>query len=94
MGTIPTRPWDAAAYLRTEKDFITYLNAALAESDPQLMVAALNDVARAQGNAIVAADTLLASEGTHSSPGSDFGTVLKALDELGLRLHVAPASRT
>ena len=62
MGTTQTRPWDAVDHLRTEEDMIAYLDAVLAESDPQLMIAARHDISRAQGKAAVAA-ARLASEG-------------------------------
>ena len=39
MGATPTRPWDAADHLRPEEDMIAYLDAVLAQSDPQLMIA-------------------------------------------------------
>ena len=94
MRTIRTQPWDAAAHLRTEEDMIAYLDAVLAESDPELAIAALNDIARAQGKPAVVADTLLTSKVARSSPSSDLEAVLRALDELGLRFHVTPASRT
>ena len=91
MGTTQTRPWDAVDHLRTEEDMIAYLDAALAENDPQLMVAALHDIARAQGKAAVAAAGLGGEghrDGTPASQSPEFGTVLKVMDALGLRLHV------
>ncbi len=49
MGATQTRTWDVVAYLRTEEDMIAYLDAVLAENDPALTVAALSDIASAQG---------------------------------------------
>ena len=91
MGTTQTRPRDAVDHLRTEEDMIAYLDAVLAESDPQLMIAALHDIARAQGKAAVAAAGLGGEghrDGTPASQSPEFGTVLKVMDALGLRLHV------
>ena len=61
MGATQTRPWDAVDHLRTEEDMIAYLDAVLAESDPQLMIAALHDIARAQGKAAVVSSSLWSS---------------------------------
>ena len=46
-----TRPYDAAAYLKTEPECALYLQAAIDESDgdPALVIAALGDIARARG---------------------------------------------
>ena len=91
MGTTQTRPWDAVDHLRTEEDMIVYLDAVLAESDPQLMIAALHDIARAQGKAAVAAAGLVSEghrDGTPASKSPEFGTVLKVMDALGPSLHV------
>ena len=75
---------------------IAYLDAVLAENDPQLMIAALYDIARAQGKSAVAAAGLLIEghrDGTPAGKRPEFGAVLKVIDALGLRLHVtfAPA---
>lgn len=53
MTAIQTQKWDAATYLRTEEDMTAYLDAVQAEDDSELMVAALSDVARAQGTLTV-----------------------------------------
>lgn len=53
MVAIQTQKWDVGAYLRTEEDMIAYLDAVLAVDDPELTVAALSDIARAQGNLTV-----------------------------------------
>ena len=52
MAAIQTQPWDAATHLRTEEDVIAYLDAVLAEDDPELTVAALGDIPRAQGKTV------------------------------------------
>jgi predicted XRE-type DNA-binding protein len=41
-------PWDAANHLRNEEDIEVYLRVCRAEQDPELMAAALEDVARAR----------------------------------------------
>ena len=84
------QPWDAATHLRTEEDMIAYLNVVLTESDPELTVGALIDIAHAQGKA---ADTgLIPDEMSNNNP--DLASVFKVLDALGLRLHATPVSGT
>jgi len=48
-STTETRPWDAAALLRSDSDIVAYLEAVLDEGDPALLAAALGDVARTKG---------------------------------------------
>ena len=48
MAKTRTRPWDAADYLKTEEDIVAYVDAALDDGDPALIVAVLGDVARAR----------------------------------------------
>ena len=53
---IKTRPWDAADYLQDELDIAAYLDAAFEDGDPQLIAAALGDVARSHGMTKIAAE--------------------------------------
>ncbi len=46
---IETRPWDPAEHFETEEDMTAWLDAALEDGDPALVVAALGDMARAKG---------------------------------------------
>ncbi len=89
---IKTRPWDAVEYLETEEDMIAYLDAALEDGDPALIVAVLGDIARAKGMSQVAAEAGLGRESLYKalSPtgNPEFATVLKVLNALGLQLHV------
>jgi Predicted transcriptional regulator len=50
MKKLETRPWDPAEHLETEEDMAAYLEAALEEGDPALVVAALGDIARVERN--------------------------------------------
>ncbi len=87
-----TRPWDAADYLEEEDDIVAYLEAAFDDGDPQLIAAALGDVARSRGMARVASRTGLGRESLYKalSPEGNpaFATVLKVMQALGLRLRV------
>lgn len=94
---LQTRPYDAAAYLKTEQDCALYLQAAIDESDGDaaLVVAALGDIARARGMMHLARETGLTREGLYKalSPEGNpsFATVMKVCKALGLKLHTKPA---
>ncbi len=97
MPKTKTRPYDPAAYLKTEEDCALYLQAAIDESegDPSLIVAALGDIARARGMMQLARETGLSREGLYKalSPEGNpsFATIAKVIAALGLRLHASPA---
>ena len=95
MTRTQTRPWDPAEHLTNENDMVAYLNAALDDGDLSLIVAALGDIARARRMTVVAQDAGLARESLYRSLSADgnpeFGTVLKVMRALGLRLQAAGA---
>jgi probable addiction module antidote protein len=88
-----TRPYDAAAYLKTEQECALYLQAAIDESDGDaaMVVGALGDIARARGMMNLARETGLTREGLYKalSPEGNpsFATVMKVCKALGLKLH-------
>jgi probable addiction module antidote protein len=94
MATIQTYPWDAADHLETKEDIAAYLEAALEDGDPSLIIAALGDIARSQGMKNIASETGLGSENLYkdllSESNPEFTTVIKILQALGLRLHIVP----
>ncbi len=53
-GKLKTTKWDVVDYLKTDKDMANYLEAAIEDSDPALISAALGDIARAKGMSQVA----------------------------------------
>ena len=89
-----TKPWDAVESLESEEDMIAYLDAALEDGDPALIVAVLGAIARAKGMSQVAAEAGLGRESLYKalSPtgNPEFATVVKVLNALGLQLHVEP----
>jgi probable addiction module antidote protein len=91
MAKTKTRAWDAAEYLKTDKDVAAYLQAALEEGDAALFAAALGDVARAKGMSEIARATGLGRESLYKALSADgnpeFATVLKVLKSLGMKLH-------
>jgi DNA-binding phage protein len=48
MNTTQTLPWDVTEHLQTQEDIAAYLEAALEEGDPELIIVALKDIARCQ----------------------------------------------
>lgn len=99
MAKTRTRPYDTAEYLETEEDMALYLEAALEDGDPQLVAAALGDIARAHGMTQIAKSTGLSRESLYralSPEGNpELATILKVLHSLGLQLHaraVGPVS--
>lgn len=94
MATIQTYPWDAAEHLETQEDIAAYLEAALEDGDPSLVVAALGDIARSKGMTNIARETGLGRESLYKAlsieGNPEFATVLKVLQSLGLRFQVVP----
>ena len=92
MRKVRTRPWDAADYLKTDADIDAYLEAALEDGDPQLITAALGDIAKAKGMTKVAADIGCNRESLYKALSGNgnplFATVLKTVNALGLRLRL------
>lgn len=92
---LKTTPWDSADYLRTEEDRAAYLAAALEEApdDAAFITNALGTVARSRNMSQLARDTGLTREGLYKALSADgnpsFGTVLKVMRALGVRLTVA-----
>jgi probable addiction module antidote protein len=46
---LETTPWDAADYLDSNEAILGYLEAVFEDGDPELVAAALDDIARAKG---------------------------------------------
>ncbi len=94
MAKSKTRPYDAAEYLETEEDMAAYLQAALEEGDPALVIHALGNIARARGMSQIARQTGLGRESLYKafSPegNPEFATVLKVVQALGIRLNAEP----
>jgi probable addiction module antidote protein len=91
MANTKTRRYDAAEYLETPEDMATYLEAALEDGEPAVIVQALGAIARARGMSQIARDTGLGRESLYKalSPegNPEFATVLKVVRALGLKLH-------
>ena len=94
MAKSKIKPYDAAEYLETEDDMAAYLQAALEDGDPALVIHALGNIARARGMTQIARDTGLRRESLykalspHGNP--EFATILKVVQALGIELHTEP----
>lgn len=90
---LKTRRWDAAESLETKADIVAYLDAVLEDGDPDLLKAALGDIARAKGMTEIARAAGLGRANLYKalSPegNPEFATVAKILKALGLRLKIA-----
>ena len=82
-------PFDAARYLDSDEAVAEYMTAVLEAEDPDLLLLALGDVARAKGMAQVAKDAGLGRESLYKAltPGAKprFDTVLKVAKALGVK---------
>lgn len=86
--------FDAARYLKDDEAIAEYLTAVFETNDPDLILLALRDVARAKGMAQVAKDAGLGRESLYKvlAPGAKprFETVLKVALALGVKFTAHP----
>ncbi|MCZ2290713.1 MAG: putative addiction module antidote protein [Burkholderiales bacterium] len=88
-------PFDVAKYLEHDEAIAEYMTAVLEANDPDLLLLALGDVARAKGMAQVAKDAGLGRESLYKAlaPGAKprFETVMKVARALGVKFTAQPA---
>jgi probable addiction module antidote protein len=88
-----TTRWNMAENIKTEKDVIAYIDAALEDGDPALIAAVLGNIARSKGMAKIAKKTGLSRESLYKSlsrkGNPELLTVLKVVNALGLKLKIA-----
>ncbi len=91
--SLTTRSWDAADTLETREDIAAYLDAVLEDGDPELLKAALGDIARAKGMSEIARTSGLGRANLYKALSPDgnpeFATVARVLRALGLRLAIS-----
>lgn len=87
--------FDAARYLEDDAAIAEFMTAVLEANDPDLLLLALGDVARAKGMAQVAKDAGLGRESLYKAlaPGAKprFETVMKVARALGVKFTAQPA---
>jgi probable addiction module antidote protein len=94
--TLKTSPFDPAEYLDDDASIADFIEAALEDSNPAELAAALGVVARARGMAQIAKDTGLSRESLYKSLSADgnpnLDTLLRVMKALRLKLSVEPAN--
>ncbi len=92
------RKFDVAEYLDDGEAIAEYLTAALEDDDPNFIITALGDIARAQGMKDIAEKTGLGRESLYKSLSEGasprFETVQRVFSALGMKLAVVPADET
>ena len=92
--TITTR-YDVAEHLRTPEEMAAYLEACFEEAngDAAFIAKAIGDIARAKGMSQVARETGLSRESLYKALSGNrnpnFGTIIKVISALGLKLHAS-----
>ena len=86
--------FDVADYLHNEEDMKEYLQLSLESDNPELIIRAINDVARARGMNELAKKMGVGRASLYKSLSGSvkprFETIRKALRALGLQLTVEP----
>ena len=84
--------FDTAKYLKDDHAIAEYMSAVMEANDPDLLLLALGDVARAKGMTQVAKDAGLGRESLYKAlaPGAKprFETVMKVAHALGVKFTV------
>jgi probable addiction module antidote protein len=90
IGSIKFTKFDIIDYLDNEQAINAYISLVLDENDPDQLLEALRDVARARGMSRIAEHSGLGRESLYKalSPGAKprFDTILKVMRALGIRL--------
>jgi probable addiction module antidote protein len=89
-----TKKFDVAEFLQGEETIAEYLNMALEDPNPEMLLLAVKNIARAQGMTQLAKDTGLGRESLYKalSDGAKprYDTLLKVVRALGIKLHAEP----
>ncbi len=89
--------FDVTEYLEDDQAIAEYLTCVLEENDPNLLVAALGDIARARGMTEIARESGLAREALYRAlrggAAPRFDTVMRVMRALGVRLVAEPEGR-
>ena len=89
-----TKTFDVADFLQDEKTVAEYLNMALDDPNPEMLLLAVKNIARARGMAQLAHDAGLGRESLYKalSEGAKprYDTILKVVRALGVKLQAKP----
>jgi probable addiction module antidote protein len=90
------KKWDSAELIDTKEAVIVFLECALEENDPDLLLEIIGDIARSKGMAKIAKELNIDRAGLYKALAPDgnpsFKTVFKLIDLLGLRIRMEPKS--
>ena len=94
MMITKTKTFDVAEFLEDEQTIAEYLNMALEDPNPEMLLLAVRNIARARGMTQLARDTGLGRESLYKalSEGAKprYDTILKVVRALGVKLHAEP----
>lgn len=89
------KQFDTSAFLDDDEVIAEYLTAALEDSNPDVFLAAVGQVAKTRGMGAIAEGAGLGRESLYKAltPGAKprYDTVLRVLQSLGVKLSVTPA---
>lgn len=89
---ITTKKWDASEHLDSPEMIHEYLKAAFEEGDSRLLIAAIGNVAKAQGMTEISRKTNLSRQNLYKalSPNAapKFETIKKVVEALGCKLSI------
>ncbi len=93
--SIKLTKFDIVDYLDSDEAIAEFINAAIEDDDPDFLLVALKEVARARGMSNIAALSGLGRESLYKalSPGAKprFDTIMKVMQALGIRLKAEAA---
>lgn len=93
--TVELSDFDTSHYLDNEEIIAEYLSQVLADGDPDELLLAIGNIAKARGMTKIANDSGLGRESLYKvfAPGAKprFETVMKVMRALGVELQARPA---
>jgi probable addiction module antidote protein len=95
---MPTRKFETTDYLRTDRQIAAYLDAALTDGDPRILLQAVRDVAAVRGGMTALArragiprESLYRMLSSRGNPS--YAAVRSILGAVGFRLSVEPGTK-
>ena len=86
--------FDIVDYLKTEEDITLYLEEAMQDNNPNILIAALGDIARARSINKISKDIGVNRVSLYKSLSGktkvSFETIYKLIDNLGFRMQIVP----
>jgi probable addiction module antidote protein len=90
--------FDVSEYLGDEATIAAYLSEIVKDGDPNLLLSAIGDIAKARGMSRIASDSGLGRESLYKALNSDakprFDTILRVLSALGVGIAFSAEGRS